>query len=152
MQMSRRSFLLGASAAAGAMALGGLTGCARPGVAGDPVGPSAEVVRRLEAQRRTAGQTVVAAQVTARPVQVELGGAVVSTWGYGDSLPGPLLRAGAGDLLRVQVDNRLDVDTSIHFHGIAMSNDMDGVPGLTQQPITAGESFTYEFTDRKSVV
>ncbi|QPG48176.1 MULTISPECIES: multicopper oxidase family protein [unclassified Rhodococcus (in: high G+C Gram-positive bacteria)] len=145
-QMSRRMFLLGASAAAGAMALGGPVGCARTGVAGSPVGPGAEAVRRLEAQRRTAGQAVVAAQVTARPVQVDLGGTVVSTWGYGDTLPGPLLRARAGDLLQVRVDNRLEADTSIHFHGIAMSNDMDGVPGLTQEPIVAGESFTYEFT------
>ncbi|MGJ5670985.1 multicopper oxidase family protein [Rhodococcus aetherivorans] len=145
-QMSRRMFLLGASAAAGAMALGGPVGCARPGVAGNPVGPGAEAVRRLEAQRRTTGQAVVAAQVTARPVQVDLGGTVVSTWGYGDTLPGPLLRARAGDLLQVRVDNRLEADTSIHFHGIAMSNDMDGVPGLTQEPIVAGESFTYEFT------
>ena len=47
---------------------------------------------------------------------------------------------------RVRVDNQLPADTSIHFHGIALSNDMDGVPGLTQDPIAPGGAFTYEFT------
>src|SRR5690606_19193567 len=56
------------------------------------------------------------------------------------------LRARAGDLLRVEVDNQLPAETSVHWHGLALSNDMDGVPGLTQDPIAAGGRFTYEFT------
>ncbi|AUM19242.1 MULTISPECIES: multicopper oxidase family protein [Rhodococcus] len=145
-QMSRRRFLIGASAAAGAVAFGGLSGCGRTGATGDPVAPTAEAVRRLEAQRRVANQTIVPAHLAARPTQIDLGGRIVQTWGYGDTLPGPLLRARAGDLLQVRVDNQLPADTSIHFHGIALSNDMDGVPGLTQDPIAPGGAFTYEFT------
>ena len=61
-------------------------------------------------------------------------------------MPGPLLRARAGDLLRVTVDNRLPADTSVHWHGVALRNDMDGVPGITQAPIGAGSQFHYEFT------
>ena len=53
-------------------------------------------------------------------------------------MPGPLIRARAGDLLRVEVDNRLPAETSVHWHGVALRNDMDGVPGVTQRPIAAG--------------
>jgi FtsP/CotA-like multicopper oxidase with cupredoxin domain len=60
--------------------------------------------------------------------------------------PGPLLRATAGDVLRVEVDNQLPAATSVHWHGLALRNDMDGVPGITQDPIPAGASFRYEFT------
>lgn len=77
---------------------------------------------------------------------MDFGGRIVTTWGYDDSLPGPLLRARAGDLLRVEVDNQLPVETSVHWHGLALSNDMDGVPGLTQDPIAADGRFVYEFT------
>src|SRR5699024_5692780 len=40
----------------------------------------------------------------------------------------------------------LDQETSVHWHGIALRNDMDGVPGLTQDPIRPGARFTYDFT------
>jgi len=79
-------------------------------------------------------------------VVVDLGGPVVKTWAYGESVPGPLLRARAGDLMRIKVDNALPATTSVHWHGIALRNDMDGVPGMTQAPIGAGKAFTYEFT------
>lgn len=142
-ETSRRSFLVG-SALAGA---GVLAACAGSGsLGGSPVTASSPIVRRLEQQRRTPGQPVVSARLTPRPVDVDLGGHIVSTWGYDQNLPGPLIRARAGDLLRVQVHNRLEVPTSVHWHGIALSNDMDGVPGLTQDPIAPGAGFTYEFT------
>ena len=44
------------------------------------------------------------------------------------------------------MDNQLPTETSIHWHGIALRNDMDGVPGITQDAIQAGKRFTYEFT------
>jgi multicopper oxidase len=52
----------------------------------------------------------------------------------------------AGRLLRVDFENRLPAPTSIHWHGIAIRNDMDGVPGFTQRPISPGGRFLYEFT------
>jgi len=70
----------------------------------------------------------------------------VRTWAYDDAIPGPELRTRAGDLLRVELANDLPTETSVHWHGLALSNDMDGVPGLTQDPIGAGSRFVYEFT------
>ncbi|MHB8186699.1 MAG: multicopper oxidase family protein [Dermatophilaceae bacterium] len=138
-QLSRRNVLFGAFGLAGVAALSACGGTTA-------VPPTALSVRRAEALRRSAGQRVVTAKLTPRPTTVDLGGPVVNTWAYGDSVPGPLLRARAGDLLRVQVDNQLPATTSVHWHGIALRNDMDGVPGMTQAPINAGKSFAYEFT------
>ena len=143
-ELSRRNVLVGAFGLAG---LAAVTACgATTAVRPTAVSATAESVRRAEALRRSTGQRVVTARLTPQLSTVDLGGPVVKTWAYGDSVPGPLLRARAGDLLRVQVDNQLPATTSVHWHGIALSNNMDGVPGVTQDPVGAGKSFTYEFT------
>jgi FtsP/CotA-like multicopper oxidase with cupredoxin domain len=67
-------------------------------------------------------------------------------WAYNGAVPGPTLRVRQGEPVRIVVENRLDQDTTVHWHGIRLRNAMDGVPGLTQPPIRPGESFTYEFT------
>jgi len=141
--ITRRNLMLGAAGAAGVLALGGAVAFSQSGSA---IGPISESVRGAEESRRRSGQKLVTARLTPRPLTANLGGQVVQTWAYGDSVPGPLLRAQAGDLLRVNVDNQLPTDTSIHWHGIALRNDMDGVPGITQKPIKAGGGFQYEFT------
>jgi FtsP/CotA-like multicopper oxidase with cupredoxin domain len=56
------------------------------------------------------------------------------------------LRLKQGESVRLIVENRMDQDTTVHWHGIRLPNAMDGVPGLTQPPIKPNESFTYEFT------
>jgi FtsP/CotA-like multicopper oxidase with cupredoxin domain len=56
------------------------------------------------------------------------------------------VRLRQGEAARISLDNALDQDTTVHWHGIRVSNAMDGVPGLTQPPIKAGQSFAYEFT------
>ncbi len=94
----------------------------------------------------SAGQRLVEKRLTAKPVRLDLGGPTVSTWAYGDAAPGPLVRATAGDFLRLTLDNQLPADTTIHWHGIRLRNAADGVPGLTQDPVTPGETFVYEFT------
>jgi FtsP/CotA-like multicopper oxidase with cupredoxin domain len=139
--IDRRTLLLGS--AAGAVSLAGLAACSTEGAV---VAATSQQVQRAEGARRAAGQRTVAARLSPRLATVDLGGPTVSTWSYGDTVPGPLLRATAGDLLRVSVDNELPADTSVHWHGVALSNDMDGVPGMTQQPIEAGGAFDYEFT------
>jgi FtsP/CotA-like multicopper oxidase with cupredoxin domain len=139
--ISRRSFLLGS--AAGALSLVGLAGCSTPTRA---VSATAESVRRAEAARRVAGQHTVSAVLSPKATTVDLGGVVVETWAYGESVPGPLIRATAGDLLRVSVDNALPAETSVHWHGVGLRNDMDGVPGMTQTAIGVGTRFLYEFT------
>jgi hypothetical protein len=65
-------------------------------------------------------------------------------------IPGPTLRFNRGDLARIHVVNQMDVATSIHWHGILVPPDMDGVPFVTQAPIEAGATFTYEFPIRQT--
>jgi len=138
---TRRRLLAGAAGAAGLLIVGG---CGRDG--GAAVAPTSDAVRRAEATRQAAGGRLVTARLTPRPVTLDLGGPTVRTWAYGDNLPGPLLRARAGDRLRVDLINQLPVDTTVHWHGVALRNDMDGVPGITQDAIAAGTTFRYEFT------
>ncbi|WP_425450315.1 multicopper oxidase family protein [Virgifigura deserti] len=66
-------------------------------------------------------------------------------WCYGGRVPGPELRVRQGDRLRIAVENQLDEETTVHWHGLRVPNAMDGVPHLTQAPIAPGETFTYEF-------
>ena len=88
-----------------------------------------------------------AVDVTLEPTatEIDLGGVTVGTWAYGREVPGREIRVRKGETLRAQVTNQLPVDTTIHWHGVALRNDMDGVPVLTQAPIPSGERFTYEF-------
>ncbi|MBK5571757.1 multicopper oxidase domain-containing protein, partial [Ensifer sp. SSB1] len=67
-------------------------------------------------------------------------------WTYNGTVPGDLVRLRQGEPARLVVENRLDQETTVHWHGIRLPNAMDGVPGLTQPPIKPGESFVYEFT------
>jgi FtsP/CotA-like multicopper oxidase with cupredoxin domain len=60
-------------------------------------------------------------------------GLVVHGWGYNGQVPGPELRAREGDQVRVQLRNRLPVPTTLHWHGIDVPLEMDGVPGLSQE-------------------
>jgi FtsP/CotA-like multicopper oxidase with cupredoxin domain len=66
-------------------------------------------------------------------------------WLYNQASPGPMLRVQRGDILRAEVTNQLDVPTTVHWHGIRILNEMDGVANLTQAPIEPGEKFVYEF-------
>ncbi len=63
----------------------------------------------------------------------------------GGTIPGQTIEATEGDTLRVTFHNKMNEDTSIHWHGILLPNAQDGVPYLTTLPIRAGQSFTYEY-------
>jgi FtsP/CotA-like multicopper oxidase with cupredoxin domain len=76
---------------------------------------------------------------------VDLGGVSMRTWAYAGRVPGPEIRIRKGETLRAAVTNRLPQGTTIHWHGLAIRNDMDGVPVLTQPEIAADQSFQYEF-------
>jgi FtsP/CotA-like multicopper oxidase with cupredoxin domain len=85
--------------------------------------------------------------ITAEVVRREfLPGRVVDVWGFNGSMPGPLIEVNQGDRLRFIVKNELPEEFSMHWHGLEVPFEMDGVPGLTQDPIEPGGSFTYEFT------
>ena len=66
------------------------------------------------------------------------------------SIPGPTLHWREGDTVTIRVTNRLPVPTSIHWHGIILPYQMDGVPGVSFTGIAPGETFTYRFTVRQA--
>lgn len=67
-------------------------------------------------------------------------------WAYNGQVPGPTIRAKAGTVLEVDLHNALGEPTSVHWHGLRIDNAMDGVPGVTQDPIQPGQRFTYRLT------
>ena len=138
--MDRRRFLTLAGTGTAALVLASCSGKSAALIkAGDPA------VGRLEKTRRKSGGRIVRQNLVAAPTTVELAGRKAATWGYGNTIPGGELRARVGDVLRVELDNQLPQPTTIHWHGIAIRNDMDGVHDLTQPIIKPGERFTYEF-------
>jgi manganese oxidase len=67
-------------------------------------------------------------------------------WGYNGTSPGPTVQVMQGDRVRIVVENHLPEPTSMHWHGFEIPNNMDGVPGIVQDPIPPGGRFVYEFT------
>ncbi len=66
-------------------------------------------------------------------------------WGYNGQVNGPVIEAVEGDIVRIYVTNELPAPTTVHWHGFILPNGMDGVSGLTQEPIPPGETWVYEF-------
>jgi FtsP/CotA-like multicopper oxidase with cupredoxin domain len=81
---------------------------------------------------------------------VNLTGRDVQAMTINGAIPGPTLRFKEGDTARIHVRNEMDVETSIHWHGILLPNLQDGVPYLTTPPILPGTSYTYEFPVKHS--
>ena len=65
-------------------------------------------------------------------------------YAYDGQVPGPTMRAKVGDAVQVDFTNALDAPTTVHWHGMAVPNEMDGVAWLAD-PVQPGESFTYTF-------
>ena len=66
-------------------------------------------------------------------------------WAYNNAVPGQMLRFKKGERARIVAENALPSPTAVHWHGVRVPNDMDGVPFVTQAPIKIGERFTYDF-------
>ncbi|MFK4227232.1 multicopper oxidase family protein [Streptomyces sp. NPDC019890] len=108
----------------------------------EPNGPEV-----LAAERKRGSGPVRKVKLTATATQLDLGGGrTVKSWAYGDRLPGREVRVTAGDTLALTLANNLPQATSLHWHGLALRNDMDGAPHITQNAIKAGASFDYRFT------
>lgn len=137
--LTRRQFL----AVAGALTAGAAVGCGR---GRSPIDATAQEVERAENQRRRAGAEVHDLDLTAAPFNVDLAGLSAATWAYNGRLPGAEVRVRAGDVIRARFTNRLPEATTVHWHGIALRNDMDGAEGVTQEAVAAGGTFVYEFT------
>ncbi len=72
-------------------------------------------------------------------------GKVVEGWAYNGQIPGPMIQVDVGDQVRVHVENHLPMGTDVHWHGVRVPNDQDGVAPLTQPLIASGDTYTYEF-------
>jgi FtsP/CotA-like multicopper oxidase with cupredoxin domain len=79
-----------------------------------------------------------------------LPGTWINVWGYNDSMPGPTIEAVEGDRVRISLYNMLPEPTVLHLHGLEVPNRIDGVHGVTQEPIKPGEKGIYEFTLRQN--
>lgn len=90
-------------------------------------------------------------ELTAAEIEWEVSpGEVKPAYAYNGMVPGPTIRADLGDRVRVVLHNELEEPTTIHFHGMTVPSNMDGVPVMSQDAVLPGESFTYEFTVRNS--
>ena len=139
--LSRRAILLGGLGVASAAAL---TACT-----GSPDSPGGMPMRTVGPPTPTSaapGQRTVAQTLTARTTTLDLGVRAVSTWAYGETAPGPLVRATAGDFLRLTLVNQLPAESTIHWHGIRLPNREDGVPYLVQPPVEPGCSVRERLT------
>jgi manganese oxidase len=84
--------------------------------------------------------------LVAEPVkQTVVPGRTFDLWGFNGSAPGPTIQATEGDHIRIVFDNHLPEPTGIHWHGLELPIEMDGVPGVGQKPVGPGERFVYEF-------
>ena len=92
-------------------------------------------------------QGVKVFEIAAEHVRTEfLPGRTVDAWGFNGSVPGPTIQVNEGDRVRLIVENRLPELFSMHWHGLEIPNDMDGMPGISQDAIKPGEKFVYEFS------
>ncbi|MCT9008038.1 multicopper oxidase family protein [Streptomyces rhizosphaerihabitans] len=145
--INRRSVLLAGLGVAGA---GALTACSSGSGSGSGdalVGPSGSAVAAAENKRSNTGRQTKLT-LTAAPATIDLGGGVMpKTWAFDGRTPGKEVRLSVGDTLVAELSNQLPdkTATSIHWHGIALRNDMDGVPPATQTAVRAGSTFTYRF-------
>jgi manganese oxidase len=83
----------------------------------------------------------------AEPVKQEvIPGRTFDLWGFNGSAPGPTIQANEGDRVRFVFDNHLPEATGIHWHGLELPIEMDGVPGIGQNLVHPGGRFIYEFS------
>jgi FtsP/CotA-like multicopper oxidase with cupredoxin domain len=141
--MNRRKFIQAAFSNLGALALG-----ARLPFAG--AGDQGRLQReygagQLDGLPAHAG-TAREISLVAEPAQFEVATrGVFEKWLYNGQFPGPEIRVKEGERLRVTVKNSLPEATTVHWHGLPVQNSMDGVPDVTQPPISPDDTFVYEF-------
>lgn len=131
----------------GAAGVGTLAACGGSASSPAMVSPSGSAVARAEKRRGGTGRERQVA-LTAAPATLDLGGGVrAKSWAYDGRIPGKQVRITAGDTLVAELVNQLPgkTATSVHWHGLALRNDADGVPPATQAAVRAGSAFTYRF-------
>ena len=93
---------------------------------------------------------IVGFELTIAQEMVSIAGASAEGMTINGNIPGPTLRFKEGDTARILVHNRMPVATSIHWHGLLVPPNMDGVPYISFPPIQPDSTFTYEFPIRQS--
>lgn len=88
--------------------------------------------------------------LTLSPIPVNITGRRRTATVINGTMPGPALRFREGDTVTINVTNRLDEPSSIHWHGLYLPTNMDGVPGLSYRGIMPGETFTYRYRIKQS--
>ncbi len=84
--------------------------------------------------------------LVAEPIKHELmPGRPIDVWGFNGGMPGPTIEANEGDRVRIVLENRLPEITAVHWHGLELPIEMDGVPGVSMDPVQPGDKFVYEF-------
>ena len=83
-------------------------------------------------------------EMVAGIVKQEVGNRTVKRLAYNGQIPGPVLKIDKDAEITLKFTNNLDVETTLHSHGLRLDNKFDGVPDVTQDPIEIGESFTYK--------
>jgi FtsP/CotA-like multicopper oxidase with cupredoxin domain len=120
----------------GGLAAATLTGAAEPGLAqSGNAGPPAAIAGPRE--------------LVAGPLKTRLRpepAPEADVWAFDGKLPGPVLRVRHGDEFRVKLVNKTERPLSLHWHGVRNVSAMDGVGGVTQEPVAPGGSFEYRFT------
>ena len=136
-RIDRRGLIAGAVGLAGLFgASGAFPAWARSGTQG--LTPSADVL------------TGDAIALTVGESHFSTGGRSAHAVTVNGTLPAPLIRLKEGRTVRIAVTNRLKEDTSIHWHGLIVPFQMDGVPGVSFPGIAPGETFVYDFPVRQS--
>ncbi|MBI2461846.1 MAG: multicopper oxidase family protein [Candidatus Rokubacteria bacterium] len=131
--LSRREFIRRSGwAGFGTLAFVAAGGTLRPGPGG--------------AAQRSGTGGIREIHLEAREVTWELApGKRIKAMAYNGRIPGPELRLKEGERVRIILKNLLSEPTTIHWHGVDVPNPMDGVPGVTQEPVQPGQTFVYEF-------
>jgi FtsP/CotA-like multicopper oxidase with cupredoxin domain len=102
--------------------------------------------RLIEAPDLNPDPRIVEINLEARIADVETSpGQHVPAWTYNGGLPGPLIKVHVGDRLIVHFTNSLPQPTTVHWHGLRIPIQMDGVPGVSQPDVKPGGTFTYDF-------
>ena len=84
------------------------------------------------------------------PTEFRIDGRQAHAFGINGTVPGPLIRLKEGQRVRLDVSNSLNEDSSIHWHGLLLPTDMDGVPGISFEGIPPGGTYNYEFDVRQN--
>ncbi|MGE5416489.1 MAG: multicopper oxidase family protein [Acidobacteriota bacterium] len=94
-----------------------------------------------------AGQTIKAFTLEAKEDTLHISeNKTIPVWTFNGTVPGPAIRVNQGDYVKVTVRNTLPSPITVHWHGYPVVSGMDGIPGVTQDAIRTGETFTYEFS------